>query len=72
MLACPNCEWEKVESFKVECYDILGCEQGAWKKFTEHERLSGCLRTKRREELMRQAIGYWNDYTRYECRKETR
>ena len=72
MLACPNCEWEIVKTTKTECYDEWRCEQGAWKETTEHKKLSGCIRTMRREERMRQAIGYWNDYTRYECRKETR
>ena len=73
MLACPNCEWEIVKTTKAECYDAWECKPGEWYEITTigHKRLSGCMTTMRREKLLRQAIGAWFDYTKYECRKET-
>ena len=67
MLACPNCEWEKVKTTKAECYDAVDCK----KEIIKYKRLGGCKITMQRERRMRQAIGTWFDYTKYECRKET-
>ena len=71
MLACPSCEWEIVKTTKAECYDAWDCKPGEWSSTIGHKRLSGCMTSMRREQRLRQAIGAWFDYTRYECRKET-
>ena len=66
IIACPNCEWEVVNHYKLESCG-WNCDTGMWKVVTSYDTKKDCVREQKRQERMRSAIGYWNDSARFEC-----
>ena len=46
---------------------MIACPNCEWQEISKHETVNECRLHQRRGERMRSAIGYWHDYTRFEC-----
>ena len=66
IIACPNCEWEVVKNYKLESCG-WDCTYDKWEVVTSYETSQECVREKKRQERIRNGIGYWNDSARFEC-----
>ena len=67
IIACPNCEWKVVNTYKTDSTCQFDCTYDKWEVVTSYETLQNCIREQRRQERMRKGIGYWNDPARFEC-----
>jgi len=66
IIACPNCEWEVVKNYKLESCG-WDCTHDKWEVVTSYDTSQECVREKKRQERIRNGIGYWNDSARFEC-----
>jgi len=67
IIACPNCEWEVVNTYKTYSKCQFDCTYDKWEVVTSYDTSQECVKEKRYQERIRAGIGYWYDSTRFEC-----
>jgi len=67
IIACPNCEWEVVNTYKTYSKCQFDCTYDKWEVVTSYDTSQECVKEKRYQERIRAGIGYWYDPTRFEC-----